>query len=191
MSQVGKNVEVLLETYGEQYHKAVKKKEKIRKIKENEIRETGKQKQINDAEKEIEHGRQRKKQGKVKTHLCSWFILFRLFTFFPSCLLSLLSGTDLLQSVALPTVFLFTLPAANASKNASPLKIHSTKGQAFPLKCVRRSGLSKAVEKNTHPCGLLEAYYLVKFACNTETARISCSSVIGIGLSKKIKHQSK
>lgn len=85
--------------------------------------------------------------------------------------------------------FLFTLPAANASKNASPLKMHCTKGQAFPLKRARRSGLSKAVEKNVHPCGLLEAYYLVKFACNTETARISCSSEIEIGLSKKKKNK--
>lgn len=190
MKQGDKNIEVLLERHGEQDDKTVKRKEKIRKIKENAIRRTGKQKQINDAEKEIEQGKQRKEQGKVKTHLRCWFILFRLFTIFPSCLPNLLSGTDLLQSVVLPG-FLFTLPAANASKNASPLKIQHTKGQAFPLKCTMRSGLSKAVEKNADPCGLLEACQLVKFACNTETARISCSPVIVVELSRKVKYQNK
>lgn len=57
---MGKNIEVLVERHGEQDHKTVKRKVKIRKIKENEIRKTGKEKQINDAEKEVEQGKQRK-----------------------------------------------------------------------------------------------------------------------------------
>lgn len=71
MGQVGRNEEVVLERHGEQDHKTGNRREKMKQIKENELRKIGNQKEIKDAEKETEQGKQRKEQGKVGIHFPS------------------------------------------------------------------------------------------------------------------------